>query len=460
VVVRRTQFELRKAEERAHILEGYRIALDHIDEIVDLIKKSESPATAKVGLIERFGLTEVQAQAILDLRLARLTGLERQKIEDEYKALLERIAGLKAILDSRELVLQIIREELLEVKNAYGDDRRTEVVDEEVEFDVEDLIADEEMVVTLSNQGYVKRIPLDTYRRQGRGGRGITAMQTKEQDFIDNLFVCSTHDYLLVLTERGSLFWVKVHRLPQGTRAAKGRQLVHLIRIEPSDHVTAVVPVREFREDQFLSLATSKGIIKRTPLVEFGRPRPSGIKAIRLLEDERLVSVRVTDGKGDIIIASSSGLVIKFPEEQARPMGRPARGVKGISLREGEEAIGMVVIKNDGDQILAITENGYGKRTPVGDYRRQTRGGKGILTVRCTEKNGRLVAIRNVKPGEEMMVISRNGILIRVAIDTISTQGRNTQGVKVINIGEGDCVAGVAKIATNGDEGETGEKKE
>jgi DNA gyrase subunit A len=446
VVVRRTQYDLRKAEERAHILEGYRIALDHIDEIVDLIKKSESPATAKVELMDRFGLTEIQAQAILDLRLARLTGLERQKIEDEYRDLIELIAELKAILDSRELVLQIIREEILEVKQAYGDARKTEIVDEEGEFDIEDLIADEEMVVTISNQGYIKRIPLDTYRQQGRGGKGITAMGTKEDDFIDYLFVCTTHQYLLVLTEKGNCYWLRAHQAPQGSRAARGRPLVNLIQISPRDKINAVLPVREFCEDEFLAMVTNLGVIKRTALSEFGRPRPSGLKAINLVQGERLVAVHVTDGRSDIVLASSDGQAIRFAETQVRAMGRAARGVKGLKLAKDEQVIGMVVAKGNENDLLSITEHGYGKRTPLEEYRPQGRGGKGIITIRCNERNGRLVAIRDVQDSDEMMVITRHGVLIRMSVNGISQQGRNTQGVRVITLNEGDAVAGIAKV--------------
>jgi len=450
VVVRRTRFDLRKAEERAHILEGYKIALDNIDAIVELIKKSDSPQAAKVELVAQFGLTEIQAQAILDMRLARLTGLERQKIEDEYVEVIQKIAELKAILASRDLVLQIIRDEIATIRETYGDDRRTEITDEEIELEIEDLIADEEMVVTISNQGYIKRIPLDTYRRQGRGGKGITAMGTKEDDFIDNLFIASTHQYLLVLTEQGTCLWLKVHRIPQGSRTARGRPLVNMLRIKPDDRVHAVVPVREFREDQFLALATNKGIIKRTPLIEFGRPRNAGIKAINLIEGERLVSVRITDGTGDLILATTAGMAIRFPEEEARPMGRSARGVRGISLSGDERVVGMVVVRDDGDDLLSITENGYGKRTAIKDYRSQRRGGRGLITIKYSARNGPLVAIRDVQPDEELMVITRNGIIIRLSVAGISIQGRNTQGVRIISLKEGDAVGNIAKIAVNG----------
>ncbi len=446
VVIRRTKYELRKAEERAHILEGYRIALDNIDEIVEVIKTSESPEAAKFGLMERFGLSELQSQAILDMRLARLTGLERQKIEDEYRELIERITYLKSVLASRDLVLAIIAEEIRDVRGQYADPRRTEIVEDEGEIDIEDLIADEPMVVTISNQGYIKRIPLDTYRQQGRGGKGITAMQTKDEDFVDNLFVASAHQYLLVLTQKGQLYWLKVHRIPKAARAAKGRPLVNLLQIQPGDRVHAVLPIREFREDHFLFMCTNLGVVKRTPLTDFSRPRQAGIRAISLLEGERLVTVRETDGERDMVLAASNGMAIRFAETDVRPMGRTARGVRGISLAKGEEVVGMVMVDSDDSDVFALTENGYGKRTPVEDYRVQRRGGKGLITIKCTERNGKLVGVRGVVPDEEVMVITRHGTLIRIGVDSISRLGRNTQGVRIINLGKDDEVAGLARI--------------
>ncbi len=445
VVVRRTRFELRKAEDRAHILEGYRIALDHIDEIVELIKTSESPDTARTALIERFGLSEKQAQAILDLRLARLTGLERQKIEDEYRQLIELIAELKEILGNRSRVLQIIREELEEIRRKYGDERRTEIVPEEDDIDLEDLIADEDVAVTISHDGYAKRIPLSTYRTQGRGGKGITAMGTKDEDWVEHLFIASTHSYLLVLTEKGQCYWLKTYQIPQAARASRGRPIVNMIQIAQDDSVHAVMPVREFRSDQYLVMATSRGIIKKTPLDAFSRPRRAGIRAITLLEDEHLVSVKVTDGKQDIILATSGGMAIRFHEADIRPMGRSAHGVKGITLNEGQRVVGMVAVQ-DGETLLTVTENGYGKRTPIADYRVQRRGGRGLITIRCTERNGRLVEIKEVSDDQELMVITQGGIMIRVAVRDISTMGRNTQGVRIISLRGDDKVVGVARI--------------
>jgi DNA gyrase subunit A len=449
VVVRRTRYELRKAEERAHILEGYRIALDNIDAIVALIRASASTEAAREALMAQFALSEIQAQAILDLRLARLTGLERQKIEDEYRELIEKIAHLKAILDSRALVLQIIRDEIAAVREAYADPRRTQIVEDEGEIDLEDLIADEPMVVTISKQGYAKRLPVDTYRQQGRGGKGITAMGTKDEDFVNKLFIATTHQYLLVLTENGQLHWLKVHRIPKAGRTSKGQPLVNLIQIQPDDRIHAIVPVREFTQDAFLAFATDQGQVKRTPLTEFARPRAAGIRAISLLEGEHLVAVRETDGNSDIILATSDGMAIRFAEEQARSMGRTARGVRGIALEEGQRVVGMVVVseKDETATLLSVTENGYGKRTPLSDYRPQGRGGKGLITIKCSERNGPLMAIRDVHPGEELMVITRGGIMIRIGLDEVSEQGRNTQGVRIINLNEGDRVASIAKIS-------------
>ncbi len=447
VVVRRTRYDLRKAEERAHILEGYRIALDHIDEIVALIRKSESTDEARTELVARFALSEIQAQAILDMRLARLTGLERQKIEDEYRALLEKISYYNQVLASRALVLQIIRDEIEEVRKAYGDARRTEIVEDEGEIDIEDLIADEPMAVTLSNQGYAKRIALDTYRQQGRGGKGITGMQTKDEDFVDAIFVASAHQYLLVITEGGVLHWLKVHRIPQAGRTSRGKPLVNLIEIQPGDRIHAVVPVHEFTEDHYLAMVTNLGIVKRTTLAEFSRPRRAGIRAINLVEGERLVTVRETDGNSDLVLGASNGMAIRFHESDARGMGRTARGVRGIALDKGEEVVGMVVVSDGDEEILAVTENGYGKRTPADEYRVQRRGGRGLITIKCTERNGKLITIRGVKSDEELMIITRGGIMIRVAVDSVRSLGRNTQGVRIININAGDRVGGVATIS-------------
>jgi DNA gyrase subunit A len=451
VVVRRTSYDLRKAEERAHILEGYRIALDHIDEIVELIKTSDSVETARLGLMERFALSELQAQAILDLRLARLTGLERQKIEDEYRDLIERIAALKAILGNRALQLQIIREEVEEVRAKYGDERRTSIVPEEGDIDLEDLIADEDVVVTISHSGYAKRIPIDAYRTQGRGGMGITAMGTKEEDWVEHLFVTTTHKTLLVLTEKGQCYWLKTYQVPEAARTAKGRPLVNMIQIAQDDKVHAVLPISEFVEDRFVLMCTDLGIVKKTPLTDFSRPRQAGIRAINLLDDEHLVAAHLTDGDHDVVLSSSDGMAIRFNEGDIRPMGRTSRGVKGITLNEGEAVVGAVVVRDD-RTLLTITENGYGKRTPLSDYRIQRRGGRGTITIKRTARNGAVVDIKEVAGDQELMVITRNGIIIRMSVGDISTLGRNTQGVRIIKLKEDDAVVGVARIEAAVDE--------
>ena len=456
VVVRRTQYDLNKAEERAHILEGYRIALDNIDEIVELIKTSESPDVARTGLMERFALSEKQAQAILDLRLARLTGLERQKIEDEYADLIRLIAELKEILGNRDRQLLIIRDELAEVRERYGDARRTTIEIDEGDLDLEDLIADEEVVVTISHSGYVKRIPLDTYRTQGRGGKGITAMGTKEEDWVEHLFVASTHQYLLVLTERGQCYWLKTYQVPNANRAAKGRPIVNLVDIAQDDKIHAVVPVREFSEDQYLLMSTDLGVVKKTPLTDFSRPRRAGIRAINLLDDERLVAVKITDGDQDVLLATTDGMAIRFPESDIRPMGRTARGVKGITLGEGVSVIGAVVL-HGGETLLTVTENGYGKRTPTSEYRTQHRGGRGLITIKSNDRNGRVVDIKEVADNQELMVITRNGIIIRMAVADVSTMGRNTQGVRIISLKGDDRVIGVARIENDEEDVETGD---
>jgi DNA gyrase subunit A len=450
VVVRRTKYDLKKAEARAHVLEGYRIALDNIDEIVELIKQSASPDAARTGLIERFALSEIQAQAILDLKLARLTGLERQKIEDEYADLIQLIAKLKEILGNRALQLRIIRDELEDVREKYGDERRTSIEIDEGDLDLEDLIADEDVVVTISHSGYMKRIPLDTYRTQGRGGRGITAMGTKDEDWVEHLFVASTHQYLLVLTERGQCYWLKTYQVPNANRAAKGRPIVNMVDIAQGDKIHAVVPVREFTADHFMLMATDKGIVKKTPLTDFSRPRRAGIRAINLLDDERLMAVKITDGDQDVLLASSDGLAIRFHESDIRPMGRTARGVKGITLKKGQTVIGAVVLRG-GETLFTITENGYGKRTPTSEYRTQRRGGRGLITIKCNERNGRVLDIKEVADNQELMVITRNGIIIRMAVEDVSTMGRNTQGVRIINLKGDDSVISTARLESEDD---------
>jgi len=453
VIVRRTRFELRKAEERAHILEGYRIALENIDEVVELIKKSPDGPTARQRLMERFGLSEVQAQAILDLRLQRLTGLERDKIEKEYLELIQQIERLRSILQSRDMQIAIIKEELLDVRERFGDERRTEILDDLGDLSMEDLIPEEDMVVTISHAQYAKRLPVDTYRIQGRGGRGVTGASLKEEDWVEHLFVANTHQYLLVFTSTGRCHWLKVHQIPQAGRAAKGKAIVNLLQLEKEESVRAIVPVPGgFDEDKYVFFVTRAGLVKRTALSQFSNIRRSGIRAIEVVEGDQLMDAALTDGSNHVILAVRSGKSIRFDENDVRPMGRTARGVKGIELSSADDrVVGMIVVQPGDDEVsvLSVTENGYGKRTPLEEYRVQGRGGKGIITMNITRRNGPLVGVQAARPQEELMVITRNGIVIRMAMDSISTMGRNTQGVKLINLGPEDAVATVAPVASS-----------
>ena len=452
VVVRRTKFDLRKAEERAHILEGLRIALDHIDEIVALIRGSKDVETAREGLMGRFGLSELQANAILEMRLQRLTGLERQKIEDEYQALLKLIAELKAVLADRHKVLAIIQQEIKEVREKYGDERKTEIVDSgPVDFNVEDLIAEEDMVITISHAGYIKRIALDAYRQQKRGGRGVTGIKMRDEDFVDNIFIASTHSYLLFFTDRGRCHWVKVHEIPEAGRAARGKAIVNLLGLQEGERVTGRVPVSEFRDDRYLMLATRKGIVKKTNLSEYGRPRRGGIIAVNLRDGDMLIGAAVTNGDQDIVLAKKNGRAIRFHEGDVRAMGRAATGVKGTTLRDNDEVVGMVVV-SQGATLLTVTERGYGKRSPLEEYPVKGRGGIGVINIKTTERNGKVVTIQEVKDNDQMMLITKDGIVIRCPVSGISVIGRNTQGVRLINLEEGDRVVDVAHLAVEEEE--------
>ncbi len=447
VIRRRTQFDLDKAEKRAHILEGLKIALANIDAIVQLIKKSKTPDEAKVGLMGKFSLSEVQALAILDMRLQRLTGLEREKIEEEYLGLIKLIEELKSILASRQKVLDLIKEEARDLKRRYGDPRRTEIVDDAGEFQVEDLIAEEDMVVTISHDGYIKRLPVTTYRRQNRGGRGVTGMGVKEEDFVEHLFIASTHDYILAFTNLGRVYWVKVYEVPQAGRASKGKAIVNLLELKKDERVSAFLSVKEFAEDRFLVLATKKGMIKKTSLSEYGNVRRGGINAVVLREGDELIEAAITDGTNDIVLAKRGGKAIRFKEATVRTVGRVSQGVRGTNT-EGEEegdVVGMVVIRREAS-LLVVTQKGYGKRTEVGEYRVTGRGGKGILTLKTTERNGPLVSIHEVVDNDELMIISKKGVLIRLPIANVSVIGRNTQGVRLIKLDEGDEVVGVARV--------------
>jgi DNA gyrase subunit A len=447
VVVRRTKFDLRKAEERAHIVEGLRIALDHIDEIVKLIRGSSDVETARTGLVTMFQLTEVQANAILEMRLQRLTGLERQKIEDEYQELLKLIAELKAILADRQRVVAVIRTEIAEIRDAYGDERKTEIVDAgPADFNVEDLIAEEDMVITISHAGYIKRIALDAYRQQKRGGRGVTGIKMRDEDFVEHIFIASTHSYILFFTDLGRCHWVKVHEIPEAGRAARGKAIVNLLGLQEGERISGRVPVSEFREDRYLVLATKRGIIKKTVLSDYGRPRRGGIIAVNLRDGDALIAAAITNGSQEIVLAKKNGRSIRFNEAGVRPMGRAATGVKGTTLVGDDEVVGMVVV-GAGATLLTVTENGFGKRSPLEDYPVKNRGGIGVINIKASERNGRVVTIQEVKDNDQMMIITKNGIVIRCPIGGISVIGRNTQGVRLINLEDNDRVVDVAHLA-------------
>ena len=444
IIVRRTIFDLKKAEERAHILEGLKKALDFLDEVIELIRGSSDPKEARSNLISSFDFSEIQAQAILDMRLQRLTGLEREKIDSEYRDLIKDIARFKAILESPKMVLEIIKEEILEVKNAYGDPRRTEIIPEEGEVVLEDLIAEEDMVVTVSHEGYIKRNPASLYRAQRRGGKGMTGAKTKEDDFIEHLFVASSHDYFLFFTSRGRLYCKKVHEIPEGSRTSRGKAIVNLLDLQTDEKVATILSVRSFEEGSYLIMATKNGVVKKTPLVSYSRPRSAGLAAITIREEDELVGTRVTNGSQNIFLTTKNGMSIRFQEEDVRPTGRGAMGIRGIRLYEGDEVVSMEALSEGA--ILTVTENGYGKRTATGEYRRQTRGGKGVRTIKTSERNGKVVYAYQVTDQDQLMIMTEQGKIIRVRIEDISVIGRNTQGVRLINLSEGEKVVAVAKV--------------
>ncbi|MCM3173546.1 DNA gyrase subunit A [Paenibacillus sp. MER 99-2] len=451
VIRRRTQFELRKAEARAHILEGLRIALDHIDEIITLIRSSSNTDAAREGLIERFSLSHDQAQAILDMRLQRLTGLERERIENEYNELMIKIAEYREILANEHLVLEIISTELQEIRERFGDDRRTEITIGEESILDEDLIPREEVIITITHTGYVKRLPVSTYRSQKRGGRGVVGMDTKDTDFVEHLFVTNSHNYLMFFTDKGKVYRLKAYEIPELGRTARGTPIINLIQIEQGESVNAVIPVQEFESDKYLFFATRQGVVKKTPLEDYTNIRKGGLIGISLREDDALIEVKLTDGQQEIIMGTAHGMSIRFSEANVRSMGRSATGVKGITLDTDDVVIGMDVVDQDLD-VLIVTAKGYGKRTPVSDYRMQTRGGKGIKTINVTEKNGAVVSLKMVKTEEDLMIITSSGTLIRMSMEGISTMGRYTQGVKLIHIRDEDAVATVSRIDKNEDE--------
>ena len=452
VTIRRTQFELKKAEDRAHILEGLRIALDHIDEIIHIIRSSANEATARTELMERFDLSEIQANAILEMRLRRLTGLERDKIENEYQELLIQIADLKDILANHSRVVQIIRDELTEVKNRFGDERRTEISEADFDMQDEDLIPVEDVVITMTTNGYIKRMPTDTYRTQNRGGRGVKGMAVNEDDVVDMLITMSTHDYLLMFTNIGKVYRIKGYQIPNASRTAKGLPVVNLLNLDKEEKVCTLVPVKRESESAYLFFVTKNGLIKRTPMEEFDSIRQNGKIAISLRDGDELVGVKETTGDDEIIIAGSNGKAVRFNENDTRPMGRTASGVKGFNT-DGSIVVG-VATNRDGTHLLAVSENGYGKRTPISEYRLTTRGAKGVKTINVTEKTGNLVSVRAVNGDEDVMIITNAGIIIRISVDNIGVYSRNTQGVRLIHVGDDESVSKVAIVEAETEEEE------
>ncbi len=452
IIQKRTIYDLRKSEERAHILEGLKIALDNIDEIVALIKGSANADEAKQGLMNNFSLDEVQSKAILDMRLQRLTGLETQKIVEELVGLLKLIEELKKIIESDELKYEIIRNELLELREKYGDVRRTKILQAAAEVTNEDLIPEEDVVVTITNGGYIKRIPLDTYSMQRRGGRGVMGMETKEEDFVENLFISSTHNYILFFTNLGRLYWQKVYEIPEGSRQSRGKAIVNLLELQEGEMVNALIPVKEFAEDRHLLMATRAGTIKKTPLSEFRNPRKAGIIAVTLDEGDELVKVLRTNGKKEVVMVSKKGKAIRFSEEDVRPMGRTARGVRGMTLEGPDDEVVSMDIADDTTTLLTVTENGFGKRTEYSEYPTHRRGGKGVITIVRNVRNGFVSKVKSVAQDDELMLTSAEGIIIRMPARDITVQGRNTQGVRVMNLKPGDKVVGVARIKAETEE--------
>lgn len=484
VVTRRTLFDLRKARARAHILEGLAVALANIDPIIEMIKASASPADAKQGLLKPlwqsgvvlemlkragadaskpddlaeglglvdggYRLSELQAQAILDLKLQRLTGLEQDKVLKEYSDILELIENLLDILSRPERLLEVIKEELNDIKERYGDERRTKLVETQEDLNMEDLITEEDVVVTLSHAGYAKCQPVDTYRTQRRGGKGKSATNVKEEDFIDKLFVASTHDTILCFSSVGKLYWMKVYQLPQASRSARGKPIINLLPLDEGERINAIMPIREFTEDKFVFMATADGTVKKCSLVDFSRPRPSGIRAIELVEGNKLIGVELTDGKHDIMLFSDAGKAVRFNESGVRPMGRTARGVRGIKLNAEQKVISLLVVESDDSQVLTSTENGFGKRTPITDYASKSRGGVGVISIQTTERNGKVIGAVAVDEDDEIMLISNQGTLMRTPVKDVSSMGRNTQGVRLVNVSEGEKLSSLERIIEEG----------
>lgn len=452
VVVRRTEYDLREAEKRAHILEGYLIALDNLDEVINLIRSSRDPEIARNGLMERFSLSEIQARAILDMRLQRLTGLEREKIQQEYEEIIALIEDLKDILAKKERRMEIIKDELLQLKDRYGDERRTVVEHSADDITIEDMIPNEEMVITISNQGYIKRTPLVEYKLQGRGGVGSKGVSTKDDDYTEHLFIAHSHNYLLIFTESGKVFWKKVYAIPEGSKIAKGRAIQNLINIESDDSVRAVINVASLKDEDyvnnnFLVMCTENGTIKKTPLEAYSRPRQNGIMAITINEGDRLLNVSLTNGNNHIIIAKSSGKAVHFHESDVRAMGRTAAGVKGVTLEgEDDKVVGMVCVAREDSHLLVVSEKGYGKRSSIEEFRITKRGGKGVKSLNVTEKTGKLVAIKEVTDTDDLMIINKSGIIIRIAVADLRVMGRATQGVRLIRLNDNDAISSIAKV--------------
>jgi len=445
IVVRRTKYDLAKAEKRAHILEGLKIALDNIDEIIALIKKSRNPETAKQNLMKRFKLSDIQAEAILDMRLQRLTGLERKKIEEEYLATIKLINKLRAILESKQLRMQIIKDELLELKKKYNDDRRTDIIEKIEEFSIEDMIAEEDMVITISHNGFIKRFPVSGFRRQSRGGTGSSGASTRAEDFVEHLFIASTHHYILIFTDKGRCYWLKVHEIPQAGKGSRGRSIVNLIEKAKDENIRAIVNVRDFDDEHFVIMATKKGLVKKTVLSAFGNPRRAGINAITIHEEDDLITAKITDGNHDIVLGTYFGKAIRFHESEVRPMGRQAAGVMGIHLAKDDFVVGMVTAQK-GSNLLVVTKKGFGKRTPIDDYRITRRGGKGIVTVKITERVGPMITIKEVQDDDDLMIITTGGKVIRQSVKQIRKMGRSTQGIRLIRLSENDQIGDVARI--------------
>ncbi|MFA7288655.1 MAG: DNA gyrase subunit A [Melioribacteraceae bacterium] len=459
VLIRRTKYDLDAAERRAHILEGYIIALDNIDEVIETIKKSKDVETAKNNLMRKFKLSEIQAKAILDMRLQRLTGLERKKIEDEYKEVIKLIEKLKYILDTEKKRKQIIKDELLLLREKYGDERRTEIIYDYQDFSLEDIIAQEDVVVTISHQGFIKRFPVSGYRKQSRGGKGVIGSGTKEEDFIEHMFIASTHHYIMFFTDKGKCYWLKVHEIPESGRATKGRSLLNLVEKEKDEKISAFITVKEYTEDKFIVMATEKGTVKKTVLSAYSNIRKGGINAINLVAGDRLVEAKLSDGSSDIIIGTKHGLAIRFNEKDVRDMGRTATGVRGVNLGKNDIVIGMIVTKNC-DTLLVVTDKGYGKRTEIDDYRITRRGGKGVITVKTSDKNGLMIAMMEVNDNDELVIITTQGMVIRQSVKELRVMGRNTQGVRLIKLNEGDEIADIARVVPDDEENGNGDKNE